>query len=81
MCFHLYCIDRNAVDYIMETFPIVRKNDEKAFGEYRTKRVILQVFDAMQRAIDGGSDYQMKLDPGPADPLVAHQPRPEPLGS
>jgi hypothetical protein len=35
----------------METFPIVRKNDEKAHGEYRTKRVILEVYDEMAAAL------------------------------
>ncbi|MCC7169021.1 MAG: hypothetical protein IT459_01120, partial [Planctomycetes bacterium] len=48
--FHLYGIARDDVDYILETFPIVKKNDEKRWGEYRTKRVILEVFDAMARA-------------------------------
>ena len=48
--FHLYGIARDDVDYILETFPIVKKNDEKRWGEYRKKRVILEVFDAMARA-------------------------------
>lgn len=41
-----------AVDYIMETFPIVNRKDQKKHGEYRTKRVILEIYDAMQQAID-----------------------------
>jgi hypothetical protein len=31
---------RDAVAYIMDTFPIVKRKDEAAHGEYRTKRVI-----------------------------------------
>lgn len=46
--FHLYGIARDDVDYILETFPIVRCKDEKEFGEYRTKRVILEMYDAME---------------------------------
>ena len=30
------------MDYILETFPIVKRKDEKLSGEYRTKRVILE---------------------------------------
>ena len=40
--FHLYGIARDDVDYIMETFPIVKRKDEAQHGEYRTKRVILR---------------------------------------
>ena len=38
--FHLYGIERDDVAYIMDTFPIVKRKDEAAHGEYRTKRVI-----------------------------------------
>src|SRR4051794_5398732 len=67
--FHLYGIARDDVDYILDTFPIVRRKDEKAHGEYRTKRVILEVYDAM--AI---GTFETRLDPPPGDPRAAHQP-------
>jgi hypothetical protein len=70
--FHLYGIARDDVDYIMETFPIVKRKDVAAHGEYRTKRVILEIYDAMQQAMDSGQPYQTRLDPPPADPSVAH---------
>ena len=44
--FHLYGIERDDVDYIMETFPIVKRKDIERFGEYRTKRLILGYYDA-----------------------------------
>jgi hypothetical protein len=56
----------------MDTFPIVRKNDEKAHGEFRTKRVILQIYDEMAEAARTGRPYVTRLDPPPADPRVAH---------
>lgn len=71
--FHLYGIERDDVDYIMETFPIVKRRDEAAHGEYRTKRVILEIYDAMQQAIETGVAYQTRLDPPAADPRVAHR--------
>ncbi|MBR5734326.1 MAG: N-6 DNA methylase, partial [Desulfovibrionaceae bacterium] len=44
----------DAVDYIMETFPIRKKKDTAAFGSYRTKDEILRVYDAMQAAMAHG---------------------------
>ena len=77
--FHLYGIDRDDVDYIMETFPIVKRKDVKAHGEYRTKLTILDVYDRMQQAMETGEPYQTLLDPPPADPRVAHEDRGAPL--
>lgn len=52
--FHLYGISRDDVDYIMETFPIVKRKDIKATsdengegGTYRTKDAILEIYDEM----------------------------------
>ncbi len=73
--FHLYGIERDDVDYIMETFPIVKRKDEKRYGEYRTKRVILEIYDEMRRAMETGEPYRTRLEPPPADPAVAHAPR------
>jgi hypothetical protein len=64
--FHLYGIGRDDVDYILETFPIVKRKDEQAHGEYRTKRVILDIYDAMQQAMETGTPYHTRLDPPPA---------------
>ena len=70
--FHLYGVERADVEYIMDTFPIVRRKDEVAFGKYRTKERILQIYDALADAIDTGQPYQSVLDPpsghGPRHP-------------
>jgi hypothetical protein len=70
--FHLYGISRDDADYIMETFPIVKRKDVKRFGEYRTKRVILEIYDEMEQARRTGRPYQTRLDPPPGDPRAAH---------
>lgn len=70
--FHLYGLSRDDSDYILETFPIVRKTDMKTHGEYRTKRVILELYDALEEAMRPGRTYETRLDPRPADPCVAH---------
>ena len=68
---------RDAVAYIMDTFPIVRRKDEAKYdGDYRTKRVILEIYDAMQEATRTGEPYQTRLDPPPADPSCCHPPLP-----
>jgi len=39
----------------MDTFPIVRRKDEeKNDGDFRTKRIILEIYDAMQESIRTG---------------------------
>ena len=72
LMFRLYGIERDDVDYILDTFPIVKRKDEAAFGEYRTKRLILERFDAMAEAETAGREYETVLDPPPADPSCAH---------
>jgi hypothetical protein len=71
--------DRDRSDFVdsfgrhmRDAFPIVRRKDEQQYGEYRTKRVILEIYNEMQRAITTGQPYRTRLDPPPADPLVAH---------
>ena len=46
--FHLYRIERNDVDYIMDTFPITKRKEIETYGEYRTKKTILEMYDSMR---------------------------------
>ncbi|HEX4157059.1 MAG TPA: hypothetical protein VHY79_01165 [Rhizomicrobium sp.] len=47
--FLLYGItDRDDVRYILDSFPIVREHDEKAFGRYRTRDLILAYMNALE---------------------------------
>lgn len=73
--FHLYQIERDDVDYILETFPIVKKKDEARYQEYRTKRVILEIYDKLAEAIKSGKPYQSRLNPPLADPSCQHPKR------
>ncbi len=70
--FHLYGIERDDVEYIMGTFPIVARHDQAAWGEYRTSRLILEAYDAMAKAADTGVAYQSPLDPPPSYPACTH---------
>ena len=73
--FHLYGLGRDDAAYVLDTFPVVRKRDEAQHGEYRTARVILEVYDRMADAARTGVPYATLLDPPPADPRVAHPER------
>lgn len=72
--FHLYGVSRDDVDWVMDTFHVVKEQDERAHGTYRTKDLILDVYDRMQSAIDGGEPFDTLLDPPPADPTLQHGP-------
>jgi hypothetical protein len=49
----------------METFPIVKHKDEEKYGEYRTKHVILEIYDEMAEATRTGKSCKTRLDPPP----------------
>lgn len=61
--FHLYGLERHEVDHVLDTFPIVKRKDEARFGEFRTKRLVLECFDAMTSAMATGTPYATLLDP------------------
>jgi hypothetical protein len=65
--FHLYGVEREDVEYIMDAFPIVRRKEEQTHGEYRTKRVVVEMHRELAEAIASGRPYQTRLDPPPAD--------------
>ena len=46
--FHLYGLEREDAEYVLSTFPIVRREDEKAFGRYRTCDLILAYMNALE---------------------------------
>ena len=45
--FHLYGLSREDAGYILDTFPIVRREDEAAFGSYRTRDMVLAYMNAL----------------------------------
>lgn len=63
--FHLYGIDRDEVDHVMDTFHRVKLEDEAAHGIHRTKNLILDIYDRMAEAKRTGTAYQTVLDPPP----------------
>ena len=45
--FHLYGVSRDDADYILSTFPIVQREDEAEFGNYRTRNLVLAYMSAL----------------------------------
>jgi hypothetical protein len=69
---HLYGIGRDDIFHLLENFHVVKGDDMAAHGEYRTRRVILEIYDEMAEAMATGQPYQTRLDPPPAHPDAAH---------
>jgi hypothetical protein len=44
---HLYGLEREELSYILDTFPIVERQDKEEHGEYRTKRLVLEAYDEL----------------------------------
>lgn len=61
--FHLYGVPRDDVDYVMDTFRAFRNNDQDRFT--RTKKAILEIYDAMADSIRTSQPYRTVLDPPP----------------
>ena len=45
--FHLYGLSREDAGYVLDTFPIVQRQDEVEFGSYRTRDLILAYMNAL----------------------------------
>ena len=45
--FHLYGLSREDAGYVLDTFPIVRRQDEAEFSAYRTRDLILAYMNAL----------------------------------
>jgi len=70
--FHLYGISREDADYILDTFPIVKRKDEAKYGTYHTKDLILSIYDRMADAgvslntpLVDGENFTSALTPPP----------------
>ncbi|EIV91780.1 DNA methyltransferase [Frankia sp. QA3] len=57
---HLYGLARDEAEHVIDSFFVLRKNEEKAFGEFRTRRLVLAAYDAMSTGT-----FASPLDPPP----------------
>ncbi len=70
--FHLYGLNREQADWVLDSFTVLRKYEERDHGEFRTKRLVLTAYDAMAKAKASDTAYQTPLSPPPADISLCH---------
>jgi hypothetical protein len=68
---HIYGLDRDEAEHVLDSFFVVCKYDERNFGEYRTKRLVLEAYDRMAEAVANGGKGWKPL----ANPPAGHGPR------
>ena len=61
--FHMYGLNREQVEWVLESFNVLKGYEEKSFdkggyGEFKTKRLILESYDAMDYDIKKGRKYE-----------------------
>jgi hypothetical protein len=47
---HAYGLKRDEVEHVLNSFRVLRKYEERDFGEFRTKRLVLESYDRMAEA-------------------------------
>lgn len=50
---HLYGLTRDEATHVLDSFPVIRKYEQRDHGEYRTKRLVLEQYDRMAVRRDG----------------------------
>ena len=70
--FHLYNLDRVQVEWILDSFTVLQRYEERDHKEFRTKKLVLAAYDAMAQAKNLGSAYISPLNPPPADPSLCN---------
>jgi hypothetical protein len=61
--FHMYGLNREQVEWVLESFNVLKGYEEKSFdkggyGEFKTRRLILESYDAMDYDIKKGRKYE-----------------------
>ena len=69
---HLYQLDRDQSEWILDSFTVLQKYEERDHGEFRTKRLVMAAYEAMAKAKEQGTAYVTPLSPLPADPELCH---------
>jgi hypothetical protein len=64
---HLYGLDRENAEQVLDSFTVLRKYEERDHGECRTKRLVLAAYDAMTEAARTGVAFVSPLDPPPGE--------------
>jgi hypothetical protein len=55
---HLYGLSQDDFAYILDTFPVLKKKEEKAFGEFMSKRKCLEEYDRISLILEKNEMYK-----------------------
>jgi len=69
---HLYGLTHPQAEWLLDTFTVLRKYEEHDHHEFRTKRIVLEIYDEIAAARQAGRIYQTRLSPAPADASCYH---------
>ena len=61
--FHVYGMAREDVEFVLDSFPIVRRKDESKHGCFKRKNMILDTFDRLQQSQQSGISYVSSIAP------------------
>ena len=67
-----YTVRAGASDFPGETFRVLKNKEIKKYGEYRTRRLVLEAWERLAAVNFDVDTYVPMTDPPPADPRVAH---------
>jgi len=64
--------DTHGPEFPGETFRVLKEKEMALFGEYITKKLVLEAHRSIHRSREIGEPHQTLLDPPPASPKAAH---------
>ncbi|TBH10157.1 Eco57I restriction-modification methylase domain-containing protein [Rhizobium leguminosarum] len=70
---HLYGLEKEQAEWILDSFTVLRKYEERDYDGFLTKQLVLAAYDAMTEAKAAGIAYVSTLSPPPADPSLCHE--------
>lgn len=77
VAFQVFGLSRQTLDALLDTFPLLRRKEDTEYKEFRSKRLVLERYDAMAEAAAKGASYSASIAPPSYDPVVAAAPRSE----
>jgi hypothetical protein len=68
----IFDLSRTEMEYVLDTFPTYRGYQEDQYGEYRSRRLILEIYAALDEASQKGQVYESRLATPQAEGAVTH---------
>ncbi len=65
LMFHLFGLERAEVSYVLDSFTVMSRHEQRDLGEFRTRRLVLERYDQMALAAASGGHYESPISPPP----------------